>query len=218
MIEDWTHPIGPGMPTFAAHWHRQVSFESLGSVHQVGRATTHIHMGTHSGTHVDAPSHFISGAKSISDFPADVLIGKIFVARVTDREGGKITLENSVFNQINTVDEVKGLVLNFGWSRKWGSGPYYSDQPFLTQEAAEKISRSGVRFVGYDLAMPDNPIEGRQHPKDSRIHKLFLEKEVLLVENLRIPDEAKGYYRSYASTLNLQGVDGSPVRFLVERI
>lgn len=206
------------MPTFAAHWHRQVSFESLGSLNQVGRATTHIHMGTHSGTHVDAPSHFISGAKSISGFPADVLIGKVFVARVTDLEGGRLTQKNSVFNELRTVNDVQGVILNFGWSRKWGSACYYSDQPFLTQEAAEKLSRSGVRFVGYDLAMPDNPLEGREHPKDSRIHKLFLEKEVLLVENLRIPEEAVGYYMSHASPLNLQGVDGSPVRFLVERI
>jgi len=218
MVEDWTHPVGPGMPTFNAFWHRQVSFESLGNLSQVGRATTMIHIGSHSGTHVDAPSHFIAGARAISDFPADCLMGKIYVLKFRRTSALPLGRKDFDLQQLREFrDNIVGLLFNFGWAKRWGTSGYYSDQPYLTEEAADLIIETGVRFVGYDLAMPDDPSEGRGHSMDSRIHKRFLERDVLLVENVRIPEDAEGFYASHSAPLNLQGVDGSPIRFVVQR-
>ena len=206
------------MPSFHAFWHRQVSFESLGNLSQVGRATTMIHIGSHSGTHVDAPSHFISGAKSISDFSGDCLMGRVYVMKLRKLKAQPLGPEDFDLQQLLELrDNIDGLLLNFGWAKRWGKSDYYSDQPYLSEQAADLIIETGVRFVGYDLAMPDNPSEGRGHSMDSRIHKRFLERDVLLVENVRIPENAEGFYASHSAPLNLQGVDGSPIRFLVER-
>lgn len=216
-VEDWSHPLAPAMPTFEAFWHRQVSFETIGSFSQVGRQTSLVHIGTHSGTHVDAPSHFIEGGKSISDFGVDCLMGNVLVMNVGHHAQGGLDPDSEPIRSLSAVKNIEGLVLNFGWTKRWGSKEYYSEQPFLSEGAAMKLVDLGIKFLGYDLPMPDNPSEGRNHPMDSRIHKIFLSREVLLVENLRIPEGAEGMYYSYSTPMNLKGLDGSPVRFVMGR-
>lgn len=59
-IVDLTHSIKEGMTTFDAHWHPFVSIKQIGRIGFEGRETREITFGTHTGTHVDAPLHFIS--------------------------------------------------------------------------------------------------------------------------------------------------------------
>ncbi len=78
-IIDLTYPIEEGMLTFHTHWHPQVSIEQLGKIEIEGRESRKIIFGTHTGTHVDAPLHFISNGKSIDEIPLTKLNGKITI-------------------------------------------------------------------------------------------------------------------------------------------
>ena len=78
-IIDLTYPIEEGMLKFNAHWHPSVSIEQLGRIDVEGRESRKVVLGTHTGTHVDAPLHFIENGKSIDQIPLEKLIGEITI-------------------------------------------------------------------------------------------------------------------------------------------
>lgn len=72
---DLTFPIHEGMTTFPRHWHPLVEIIQMGRIGIEDRETPKIVMGTHTGTHCDAPSHFLPGRATVDDFSLDALIG-----------------------------------------------------------------------------------------------------------------------------------------------
>lgn len=213
---DWSHKITPGMQTFPAGWHRPVSFETLGTHDSVGRKTSQIHIGTHSGTHVDAPSHFMVGGMNIDDFACDYFIGQSVVLDFSAVGPNRPVGSQAVAEALGQCRPGLGVILFFNWSRLYGQTEFYSEQPFLEEDAAEILASLEPKFVGYDLAMPDNPANGRASECDSPIHKIFLSRGIPLVESLRIPEEHPTSIDVMCVPLNLDGLDGSPVRFLAK--
>ena len=82
-IIDLSLPIEEGMMTFPTHWHPVVEITILGRHGIEGRETRKLVLGTHIGTHADAPRHFIPGGRTIDEVPLDVLIGPATVADFT---------------------------------------------------------------------------------------------------------------------------------------
>ena len=72
---DLTYDLSAETPCFPRWWHKNNSFEILGTIEVVGRNTSHISVGTHSGTHLDAPSHFIADGESIHELAVYKFIG-----------------------------------------------------------------------------------------------------------------------------------------------
>jgi arylformamidase len=210
---DLSHQISPSMQTFPVFWHRKVEFVQLGTLHKDGRNTTHVHIGTHSGTHIDAPSHFIQDGASISEFSLDRFHGNALIVDLTNvkpREEVRVALLENVLN--SHQGEYDAILLNFNWSRFYGSAQYYSDQPYLSNESMEFLCSLNPSIIGYDLAMPDNPKDGYGSDCDSPMHKLALGKNILLLENLLLPLSLANEIELVAFPLNLLGLDGSPVR------
>jgi arylformamidase len=180
---DLSFPIHEGMTTFPAHWHPIVEITQLGRFGLENRETRKIVLGTHTGTHCDAPRHFIPSGKTVDTLSLDVLIGP---ARVVDfsktkpgQEIGSVDLQRQLGDS-----RPERLVLRFDWSDHWGKGTYYRDHAFLSDEAAQWLVDSGVRLLAMDTPMPDNPANGWQCTIDSPIHKILLGSEVILVEYL----------------------------------
>lgn len=74
-IIDLSYEIEEGMPTFPAHWHTHVKITILGRHFIEGRETRKICFSTHTGTHIDAPKHFIKNGRSINSIPLSKLVG-----------------------------------------------------------------------------------------------------------------------------------------------
>ncbi|MDP6560837.1 MAG: cyclase family protein, partial [Candidatus Binatia bacterium] len=74
-IIDLTFPIHEGMQTFPVHWHPVVEITQLGRLDVEARETRKMVLGTHTGTHMDAPRHFIEGGKTIDEVTLDILVG-----------------------------------------------------------------------------------------------------------------------------------------------
>jgi kynurenine formamidase len=211
-IIDLSHPIRPEMQVFQAKWHRKVEFESLGHIEDVGRRTTHIHMGTHVGTHIDAPSHFIQDGKSITDFKLDRFVGGCtFIDLSATPPNTEITVQ-MIEKAIGNSKIHKRLVFYFNWARFFGDPYFYSDQPFLGNEAAAWILALRPELLGYDLAMPDNPKDGQGTGCDSPMHKMFLGAGIPLLESMNIKEKLDDEFTLIALPLMLSGLDGSPVR------
>lgn len=211
-VVDLTHSIYPGMQTFGAPWHKSVAFETLGTIESVGRRTTHVHIGTHSGTHIDAPSHFVAEGKSIEKLNLDLFNG---LARKIDlshcKEGEAVSVEAL---KRACGDEPPGTrtVLSYGWSHMYGSSNFYTSSPFLSEGAANWILDSNVKFLGYDTPMPDSPVNGFASDCDSPMHKLFLQAEVPLLEYMNNLELLPKTFFLSANPLPMLDLDGSPVR------
>jgi kynurenine formamidase len=201
------------MQTFPVSWHRPVDFISLGTLEEVGRRTTHVHIGTHSGTHIDAPSHFIRTGSSISDIPLERFSSRAVLLDLRNVAAGHIVdVDELQRTAISSALPGDSILMNFGWSKHYGTERYYPDQPFLSEAAMEYLLGFRPTMIGYDLAMPDNPKHGRGSDCDSPMHKLALGKNVLLLENLKFPSDIPESFELFAFPLNLKDLDGSPVR------
>ena len=215
-VSSWfelSHQIQPGMQTFPVSWHMPVDFISLGTLEEVGRRTTHVHIGTHSGTHIDAPSHFISTGAAISDIPLDRFSSRAVVLDLRNVPAGEaIDVDKLAGTAITSALPGDSILMNFGWSKHYGTERYYPDQPFLSESAMEYLLRFSPTMIGYDMAMPDNPKHGRGSDCDSPMHKLALGNNVLLLENLKFPNDIPESFELLAFPLNLKDLDGSPVR------
>jgi kynurenine formamidase len=154
----------------------------------------------------------------VDSFDCDYFIGESEVIDFSNfGPGAAVNLED-VQGKVPTIQPGSGVILFFDWSKFYGDSDFYRKQPFLVENAANYLASLEPRFVGYDLPMPDNPSDGRESGCDSPIHKIFLSKGIPLIESLRIPAEHPTRIENICVPLNLEGLDGSPVRFLARGV
>src|SRR5579859_6249452 len=119
---------------------------------------TELHMGTHTGTHVDAPAHFLPDGKTIDQYPPE----RFFVAGIVVSAlqcGDDEPIGSDVFGECLALLPACGAVLiRTGWDRYWG-GERYMRHPYLLREAAELLVTSGVGIVGVDALSVDSTVQ-----------------------------------------------------------
>ena len=211
-IIDLSLSIEEGMMTFPTPWHPVVEITILGRHGIEGRETRKLILGTHVGTHVDAPRHFIANGKTIDEVPLDVLIGPATVADFTGcqplQEIDVADLKKKLGHKVPTR-----LILRTGWSEYFGQMKFYNEYPFLSEMAAHWLVEQGVRLVAMDTPSPDNPAHSRGTAKDSPNHKLLLGAGVVLVEYVaNLKALTKSEVELIVTPLKLKGCDGSPAR------
>jgi arylformamidase len=208
-IVDLTRSIDERMTTFHTDVHCDVRINQLGSIAKHGRETREVTVGTHTGTHLDAPLHFINGGRTVENLSLDVLFGPVEL------------VENEPVTVSMLEDETLGkrTIFQFGWEDRFGDpDAFYNDYPYLTISAAEYLVDEGVDMLGFDTPSPDassRPLDGGE--EDSPIHKVFLRNNIILVEYLINLDEAdfESDWNVAALPLKIAGADGAPARVVV---
>ncbi|KAF8058778.1 putative cyclase [Lyophyllum atratum] len=171
-------------------------------------------LGSHTGTHIDAPSHFFANGKTIDQIPLPTLIGPLVLVDLTAR--------NLRDRQMITWADIEPsaelmhpgviLVLHTGWSAYWGTPKYY-DHPFLARDVATKIIERGVRILGVDTLNPDETeYQGVGGGEGFGVHEVILGAGGIIAENLTNLAALDGHDQIALIPLNLEGSDGSPVR------
>jgi len=212
-IVDLSYIIEVGMLTFGAPWHPVVEISIMGRHSLEGRETRKVVLGSHTGTHVDAPAHFIPGGLTIDKTPLDVLIGRAHLIEFPDSPPMRKVEILDVKKQLGEKPAYERVVFRFDWSRHWGTGQYYCDWPYLSRELCEWLIESGVSLVGMDTPSPDNPYDNRASGNDSPHHKLFLQKGVTLVEYLcNLEAIGEKVFDLVALPLKIKDGDGAPAR------
>lgn len=209
-IIDLTYPIEKGMLTFNAHWHPSVSIEQLGRIDVEGRESRKIVFGTHTGTHVDAPLHFIRNGRSIDQIPIEKMFGEITIIDFSYLdENSAITKDMLEGKKITTK-----MLFKFGWGKHWTHKKFYQDYPYFTKEAAEFLISKNVELLSYDTPSPDDSRIKLGSERDSEIHKIFLKNNIILVEYLANLDKIQEYegWNISVNPLMIKGGDGSPAR------
>jgi arylformamidase len=218
-IIDLSYEINENMLTFSAPWHPKVEISQLGKISEVGRETRKLTLGSHTGTHVDAPLHFIKNGNSIDSIPLSALLGPVTIINFTHlSENECVTVE-----MLTKIKVTKRIIFNFGWGKYWATDKFYKNYPFFSAEAVQYLISKKVKLIGLDTPSPDDgriDIKGVLNtPKDSPMHKLFLLNKVILVEYLANLDTIKDTknWNICVMPLKIKGGDGSPARICLFR-
>ena len=206
MIYDVTVPISNAMPVWPGDPPVQLSKKSHMSGDQAHTVRlTAIEMGSHTGTHMDAPFHMIDGGKHLGDFPLDTLIGKATVLEIPSaRSIGRTQLEGFDWTGVERV------LLKTENSRHWSDGKFYEEFVYLEPDGAKFLVERGVRLVGIDYLSIDK-FRSESHPS----HFVLLKKDILIIEGLNLNAVPQGIYTIFALPLNLQDADGAPTRVVL---
>ncbi|MBI4308464.1 MAG: cyclase family protein [Chloroflexi bacterium] len=211
-IVDLTFPIHEGMTTFPGAWHPVVEITQIGRHGIENRETRKLVLGTHTGTHCDAPRHFIPGGETVDRLALDVLIGPAYVVDFSACQPGQ-EVDIADFEKQLGDRRPQRVLMRFDWSDRWGRMEYYTDHPFISQAAARWLVDCGVHLLGMDTPMPDNPAHGRGAALDSPNHKVLLGSGVVLVEYLcNLRELRQREIELIVLPLKVRDGDGAPAR------
>jgi kynurenine formamidase len=137
------------------------------------------------GTHMDAPSHCISGGRFIHDFDVNELIMPCVVIDVSDQYHELYSLsaqDVAIFeSKYRLIPKGSCVMVKTGWSKFWNTPSKYHNNhvfPSVSPDAAELLLERGVNALGIDTLSPDRPEDG------FKVHKLFLGADKIIIENV----------------------------------
>ncbi len=169
-------------------------------------ALSALSMGSHTGTHVDAPRHFLSQGASVDQVPPETLIGRARVIEIQDRES--IRPEELLRYGIRGGERLLFKTANS--SRVWRLDRFIEDYVFLSAEAASLVAKRKVRLVGIDyLSVGGFKRDG------GLVHRLLLEAGVWIVEGLDLSGVEPGKYDLVCLPIKISGGDGAPARAML---
>lgn len=167
-------------------------------------------MGVHTGTHVDAPNHFIDGTRRVADLDLDALIGPCTVVEIDEdvRAIGP--------SHVEKFPPVERLLIKTRNSGFWGdpASGFRKDFTYIEPSAAKTLVQMGIRLVGFDYLSVE-----RFDAATPDTHLAFLEKEVIILEGLDLRNVGAGDYELICLPLKFAGGagDGAPARTVLRR-
>ncbi|MGY3129191.1 kynurenine formamidase [Agrococcus sp. UYP33] len=205
-LVDLSHPIRDGMPVYPGD--PEVWIGPALTVDADGVDVAGIRMGSHTGTHVDAPSHTVRGGRTMADVGLDELVGDAIVLRVPGLADGEVYDWDRLEAHGPLPERLPSIVLiDTGWAR-WFDDERRTRHPALAAAAAEELLRRGMRVLGVDTLSPDATAGGgAAFP----VHEAVLGSGRLIVENVANLDAVPDRVRVGFFPLRLAG-DGAPVR------
>lgn len=193
-------PIYPGNTPFTIEAVQRIARGDHANVSSV-------HMGAHSGTHVDAPWHFLPDGTGTDRLPLDILIGRTRVIELTTRKG--ITSDDLAAFDLSEDVRVLFKTAN---SRLWGSPEFHKDFIGVAESGAKHLVERGVKLVGVDYLS----VEVFKTP-GAPAHHALLGAGVVVIEGLNLRDVEPGVYEMYCLPLLIAGCDGAPARVVLRR-
>lgn len=200
-IIDLTHVLNEKMPVFPGT-EQPVLKEAL-TIDDHGCREKLMTMFSHTGTHMDAPAHMLKDGKYLDDFEVHHFVGQAMVIPC-DKFEVEIPLEHIKAYDLSDVDFV---LLKTGWDKKWGHEDYFKGFPALSESAAEYLASLHLKGLGVDCISVD-----LMTSKSYEIHKILLEKDMVMIENLTNLDQLSGVFTLQVLPLKIENADGSPIR------
>jgi kynurenine formamidase len=171
-----------------------------------------VHMGTQTGTHVDAPRHFEDDGATLESLPLSRFLGPAVIADVTALGAREPIRAEHLVPVLPRLEPDTIVLLHTGWSRHFGTARYF-DHPYLDADACRLLLDAGVRTIGIDaINLDETPDE--EHPGVGfPVHHLIARVDGVICENLT----NLAAVRSARPTVSLlpiafTGTDGAPVR------
>lgn len=196
-------------------WHETVAIERLGKLNEVGRNTSKFRLGSHTATHMDAPSHFFEGTKNIDELDLEVCIGPVTCVDLRHKKANDVVR----LQDIEHIQVTERMLFVFGWYQWWKTAEYYKGFPYFEEEAVKYLLDNGMKLMAMDTPSPDT-VAAIEKKDDSPMHKLLLAEEVIIVEYLTNTNQIdfSKKYEIMALPLKIAGADGSPARVVLKEV
>lgn len=204
MIYDISVPLRSGGVVYPGN--PAISITAQQAISQgAGANVSRIDIGSHSGTHVDAPKHFFDDGAGADTLPLDVLMGPARLIAVDDavKSVGETELRA---HDLRGVTRVLIRTRNSAWLAS-GSTEFHPDYTFLSPEGAAYLVGLGVKLVGVDYLSVE-----QFHSGHHRTHRTLLGADVVIIEGLVLTEPPPGDYELRCLPLRLTGLDGAPAR------
>jgi arylformamidase len=193
-------PIWPGQPEVELERVAKLEDGSNSNVSRLG-------MSVHTGTHVDAPNHFLQDGKGVDRLPLKALTGRAYVLHLPLAD--KITAE--VLEKADIPPRTRRLLFKTRNSTLWANKDRNFQTGFvgMTADGAEYLVKRGVKLVGVDY------LSVAPYQESRPTHEILLKAGVVIVEGLDLSRVEQGRYTLYCLPLKLAGADGAPARAIL---
>ena len=194
--------LRPGMPTYPGN--QPFEFQPVKRVAEGASSNvSKVLMGTHTGTHVDAPRHFFDDTPGVDALPLEVLMGPCVLICVDD-EVMSVGEEQLRRHELKSHTRVLIKTRNSAFIRE---REFHQDYTYLAPDGAAYLAKLGVRLVGVDYLSIE-----QFHSGHHKTHRTLLEKGIIIVEGLDLSAPPMGPYELRVLPLRLAGLDGAPAR------
>lgn len=190
--------VFPGSP--------QPSFIEWSKFEIHGYSSEVMFLSTHTGTHIDAPSHFIPDSRTIDKIKVSRFVSRSILIKIPKKADQQITLNDIINCKINANDTV---VFATGWEKRFKNDNYMINNPGLSLDAAEYLVSNRVNAVAIDGPSIDRGVDN-----NFNIHSALLSNDIPIIENLCNLEELSPVksFTLIVNPLKLVGASGSPVR------
>lgn len=195
-------PVYPGDPRIEI---REVSSLAAGDI----CAVSHLRFGTHIGTHVDPPAHFVADGITLDQLPLDVLIGP---ARVID--AGNVPFIDATALREYDLNGVTRVLFKTRNSRFWpDETAFQQDFVYIEADAAQMLVAKGVKLVGIDYLSVE-----KFNFTTPETHYALLRNNVVIIEGLNLRAIVPGDYELICLPIKLKNGDGGPARVVLREL
>ncbi|MBV9004673.1 MAG: cyclase family protein [Solirubrobacterales bacterium] len=202
---DVSVPISDGM----LHWpgNPPVSLRRVLAIeHGDGANVSELSLGVHTGTHVDAPMHFLPSGEDVRSLDLATVVGPARVVAIVD----PVSVTREELEAVRPQPGERLLLRTVNSSRRWYEEPFREEFVYVSADAARYLVECGVALVGVDyLSVGGFRVDGEA------THHALLEAGVLVVEGLDLVHVEPGRYELVCLPLPLAGSDGAPARALL---
>jgi arylformamidase len=199
-IHDVSVPLSGNIPTWPGDRFTLYKVEEIARGDVCNKSSMEI--GSHIGTHIDAPYHFEPKGKTIDRIPPDTFLGP---ARVVSFPGAEVI--DAAAMQSVSLSGVERILFKTRNSSLWRESIFHKDYVYLTPDASRMLAQSGIKLVGVDYLSVERYGDNRFES-----HHILLRKGIVLLEGLDLSRVSPGDYELIALPLRIAGGDGSPVR------
>ena len=170
---------------------------------------SHLCLSAHTGTHIDAPCHFVAGGHGIDDVGLDPLVGPALVVQAPECD----LITANVLDALGILPQVDRLLLKTRNSSKWSSVTAFDPEYVaISPDGAMWLIEHGVRLIGLDY------LSVAPFADTGTTHRLLLEAGIIPLEGLNLASVLPGWYELYCLPLSIAGGDGAPARaILIDR-
>src|SRR5208283_1987914 len=193
-------PVWPGDPSVSLTMNTSIAKGD-------GCNVTGIQMGAHTGTHIDAPYHFLQDGATIDSIPLETFMGRCVVIEVDSEVSiqKKDILKYDIAGQSRVLVKTRNSQI---WTGAFKS--FDTNYVSLGKDAAQYLVEMKVLLVGIDYLS----VESFNSP-DSSVHKLLLMHNIIILEGLNLSGVKAGLYELFCLPLKLMGCEGAPARVIL---
>lgn len=198
---DLTHKIENNMPVYPG----TANLEMLpaNTIEKDGFREKVITFCSHTGTHMDAPSHMLQGGKNLDDYDCSKFVGKALLVSIED--------EKNIRDYAEQLKNVDFVIFKTGWDKYWGKANYFEKYPCISMETTDYLVGFGLKGIGFDAISID--------PIDSKFenHYIVFENDMIIIENLTNLEQInEEVFELMVFPLNIKEADGSPIRAIAK--